>query len=94
MGKSIYSSNDQLGGQMIMFPNGVSHALADNHLEALEAALSWLSYVPAVRHGFLSMVDITGVWVCGCACVCVAHHSCLHALFFGKASVDPPPKPP
>lgn len=42
MGKAIYTSNDQLGGQMIMFPNGVSHLLAENHLEGVVQALTWL----------------------------------------------------
>jgi hypothetical protein len=85
MGKEIYSSNDQLGGPMIMFPNGVryvtlvdcvypdegdgnywvfvcslrcsidndllfgSHCLVDNHLDGMVTALTWLSFVPAVR---------------------------------------------
>ena len=46
---------------MIMFPNGVSHSLVDNHLEGMVTALTWLSYVPCVRHGFLPILDITGV---------------------------------
>ncbi|GAB5037312.1 biotin carboxylase, partial [Nannochloropsis oceanica] len=61
MGKAIYTSNDQLGGQMIMFPNGVSHTLVENHLEGIVAMLTWLSYVPSVRRGFLPIQDITGV---------------------------------
>lgn len=44
MGKAIYTSNDQLGGQMIMFPNGVSHLLAENHLEGVVSVLTWLRY--------------------------------------------------
>lgn len=61
MGKDIYTSNDQLGGPMIMYPNGVSHLLVDNHLEALISMLKWLSFVPRVRHSMLPMLDITGV---------------------------------
>jgi acetyl-CoA carboxylase/biotin carboxylase 1 len=61
MGKAIYSSNDQLGGPMIMYPNGVSHCLVDNHLDGMVEALTWLSYVPRVRGAFLPILDITGV---------------------------------
>ena len=46
---------------MIMFPNGVSHTLVENHLEGIVAMLTWLSYVPSVRRGFLPIQDITGV---------------------------------
>jgi len=61
MGKEIYTSNDQLGGPMIMFPNGVSHIMVDNHLEGMVEALTWLSFVPRARHSFLPILDITGV---------------------------------
>jgi len=56
-----HSLPSQLGGQMIMFPNGVSHTLVENHLEGIVAVLTWLSYVPSVRRGFLPIHDITGV---------------------------------
>lgn len=49
MGREIYTTNDQLGGPMIMFPNGVSHQLAQTHMESVTKALEWLSYVPAVK---------------------------------------------
>lgn len=49
MGREIYTTNDQLGGTMIMFPNGVSHLLAETHLDAVTKSLEWLSYVPAVK---------------------------------------------
>ena len=45
MGREIYTTNDQLGGPMIMFPNGVSHLLADTHMESVAKALNWLSFV-------------------------------------------------
>jgi acetyl-CoA carboxylase/biotin carboxylase 1 len=48
MGKEIYTTNDQLGGPMIMYPNGVSHLLAETHFEAVLKGLDWLSYVPAM----------------------------------------------
>ena len=35
MGREIYTTNDQLGGPMIMYPNGVTHALADTHMESV-----------------------------------------------------------
>lgn len=61
MGSDIYISNDQLGGPMIMYPNGVSHMLGDNHLDVVSKALEWLSFVPGdVKSGML-VRDITGV---------------------------------
>jgi acetyl-CoA carboxylase/biotin carboxylase 1 len=49
MGREIYTTNDQLGGPMIMFPNGVSHLLAETHFDAVSKALQWLSFVPAIK---------------------------------------------
>ena len=50
MGKEIYTTNDQLGGGgLIMYPNGVSHLLADDHLDSVLKAVKWLSYVPSRR---------------------------------------------
>lgn len=49
MGREIYTTNDQLGGTMIMFPNGVSHLLAETHFEAVMKGLEWLSFVPAAK---------------------------------------------
>jgi len=46
LGREIYTTNDQLGGGEIMFPNGVSHLMADQHMEAIISSLDWLSYVP------------------------------------------------
>ena len=42
MGCDVYLTNDQLGGPNIMYPNGVSHLLANTHLEAIHKALNWL----------------------------------------------------
>jgi acetyl-CoA carboxylase/biotin carboxylase 1 len=55
MGRDIYTSNDQLGGPMIMYPNGVSHLLADTHLDCITKALEWLAFVPSVKGGALPM---------------------------------------
>lgn len=60
MGKEIYSTNDQLGGPMIMFPNGVSHLLAETHFEAVTKGLDWLSFVPAMKGAPLPMRRIEG----------------------------------
>jgi acetyl-CoA carboxylase/biotin carboxylase 1 len=61
MGTDVYSTNDQLGGPGIMFPNGISHLVASDHLRAVKAAIDWLSFVPSVRGGLLPVSDIRGV---------------------------------
>jgi acetyl-CoA carboxylase / biotin carboxylase 1 len=61
LGKEIYTTNDQLGGPMIMFPNGVTHLLAETHLDTVSKALTWLSFVPASKNSHLPVRDITGV---------------------------------
>ena len=47
LGKPVYTSQDQLGGQQIMVPNGVTHIGVDDDYEGCEAIVRWLSYVPA-----------------------------------------------
>jgi acetyl-CoA carboxylase / biotin carboxylase 1 len=61
MGVDVYSTNDQLGGPGIMYPNGISHLMALDHLCAVKAAIDWLSYVPSARGGLLPITDIRGV---------------------------------
>ena len=62
MGKEIYTTNDQLGGGgLIMYPNGVSHMLAEDHLDGVCKAVKWLSYVPRSRGAPLPITDIAGV---------------------------------
>jgi acetyl-CoA carboxylase/biotin carboxylase 1 len=61
MGADIYSTNDQLGGPGIMYPNGVSHIVVPDHLRAVKAAIDWLSYVPMKRGGLLPVTDIRGL---------------------------------
>ncbi len=61
MGREIYTTNDQLGGPMIMFPNGVSHLLSETHMESVNTALHWLSFVPAKKGGKLPICDISAV---------------------------------
>lgn len=61
LGNEIYTTNDQLGGPMIMFPNGVTHLLAETHLDTVKKALTWLSFIPASKNSHLPVRDITGV---------------------------------
>lgn len=61
MGVDVYSTNDQLGGPGIMYPNGVSHMVAPDHLSAVKSSINWLSYVPSVRGGLLPVTDIRGI---------------------------------
>eukprot|EP01038_Epipyxis_sp_PR26KG_P010409 gene10409-13983_t len=61
MGREIYTTNDQLGGPMIMFPNGVSHMLADTHLDAVTKAMNWLSFIPPVKNAPLPVRNIDGI---------------------------------
>lgn len=61
MGVDVYSTNDQLGGPGIMYPNGVSHLVEKDHLSAITSAIHWLSYVPSSRGGILPVMDIRGI---------------------------------
>jgi len=60
MGVDVYSTNDQLGGPGIMYPNGVSHMVEPDHLSAVKAAVQWLSYVPSARGSLLPITDVRG----------------------------------
>mmetsp|Transcript_4373 Transcript_4373/g.6782 ORF Transcript_4373/g.6782 Transcript_4373/m.6782 type:complete len:2348 (+) Transcript_4373:52-7095(+) len=61
MGVDVYSTNDQLGGPGIMYPNGVSHLVEKDHLSVIKSAIHWLSYVPSSRGGILPVTDIRGI---------------------------------
>jgi acetyl-CoA carboxylase carboxyltransferase component len=61
MGRDIYTTNDQLGGPGIMFPNGVTHLLAETHLESVVSALNWLSFVPNYKGASLPIRDMMGM---------------------------------
>jgi acetyl-CoA carboxylase/biotin carboxylase 1 len=61
MGCEVYSTNDQLGGPGIMYSNGVSHLIANDHLTAITHAIEWLSYVPSIRGGLLPITDVSGI---------------------------------
>ena len=61
MGVNVYSTNDQLGGPGIMYPNGISHIVESDHLRCIKAAIDWLSFVPSRRGGILPITDIRGI---------------------------------
>ena len=46
LGKEVYTSQDQLGGPQIMYPNGVTHEVVQNDKEGMQAVVDWLAYVP------------------------------------------------
>ncbi|KAK8789210.1 hypothetical protein V5799_021012 [Amblyomma americanum] len=46
LGREVYTSNNQLGGVQIMYPNGVSHVTVHDDLEGTYVMLKWLSYMP------------------------------------------------
>jgi len=46
LGRSVYTSQDQLGGPQIMIPNGVSHMMVNDDQEGVNAMLRWISFVP------------------------------------------------
>jgi acetyl-CoA carboxylase/biotin carboxylase 1 len=47
LGRDVYTSQDQLGGPQVMFPNGVSHLVVEDDQQGVAAILNWLSYVPS-----------------------------------------------
>lgn len=46
LSREVYTSNLQLGGIQIMYPNGVSHLVAADDYRAIQQAMKWLQYVP------------------------------------------------
>ena len=46
LGRDVYTSQDQLGGPQIMYPNGVSHETVENDQEGVASMLKWISFVP------------------------------------------------
>jgi acetyl-CoA carboxylase/biotin carboxylase 1 len=49
LGRTVYTSNDQLGGPGIMYTNGVSHQVVEDDMDGVQAILQWLTYVPSKR---------------------------------------------
>jgi len=57
LGRNVYTSNDQLGGaKEIMYPNGVTHLVAIDHIDVVRSAIKWLSYVPERRGSPLPII--------------------------------------
>lgn len=46
LGRDVYTSQDQLGGPQIMYPNGVSHEIVEDDQAGVASILKWLSFVP------------------------------------------------
>ena len=57
VGRSVYTSNAQLGGPGIMYTNGVSHMTVDNDLQGMTEVLRWLSFVPRTVGGPLPALE-------------------------------------
>lgn len=49
LGREVYSSNLQLGGEQVMYRNGVSHLVAANDYDGVAQIMNWLTYVPEHR---------------------------------------------
>mmetsp|Transcript_38904 Transcript_38904/g.69658 ORF Transcript_38904/g.69658 Transcript_38904/m.69658 type:complete len:2180 (-) Transcript_38904:244-6783(-) len=49
LGRTVYTSQDQLGGPQIMVPNGITHQQVPDDQAGVEAILKWLSYIPATN---------------------------------------------
>jgi len=52
LGRDVYTSQDQLGGPQIMFPNGVTHELVQDDQEGVNAILDWVSFVPKTAKSY------------------------------------------
>jgi acetyl-CoA carboxylase/biotin carboxylase 1 len=46
LGREVYTSQDQLGGPQVMFPNGVSHEIVSDDQAGVKSIMDWLSYTP------------------------------------------------
>jgi acetyl-CoA carboxylase / biotin carboxylase 1 len=46
LGREVYTSQDQLGGPQIMYPNGVSHEVVEDDQAGVASILKWISFVP------------------------------------------------
>ncbi|GMM51879.1 acetyl-CoA carboxylase [Starmerella bacillaris] len=49
LGREVYSSNLQLGGEQVMFRNGVTHLLAANDYDGIAQIMDWLTFIPDCR---------------------------------------------
>ena len=46
LGRDVYTSNDQLGGPQVMYPNGCTHEVVDDDQQGVRSIIQWLSFVP------------------------------------------------
>lgn len=46
LGREVYTSQDQLGGPQVMFPNGCTHEVVDDDQQGVRSIIQWLSFVP------------------------------------------------
>merc|ERR1712127_789769 len=46
LGREVYTSQDQLGGPQVMYPNGCTHEVVEDDQEGVQSILQWLSFVP------------------------------------------------
>eukprot|EP00934_Nitzschia_sp_Nitz4_P007784 Nitzschia sp. Nitz4//scaffold73_size107353//70390//77204//NITZ4_004327-RA/size107353-processed-gene-0.30-mRNA-1//-1//CDS//3329557497//7774//frame0 len=45
LGREVYTSQDQLGGPQIMYPNGVAHEIVEDDQAGIASMIKWLSFV-------------------------------------------------
>mmetsp|Transcript_30431 Transcript_30431/g.51415 ORF Transcript_30431/g.51415 Transcript_30431/m.51415 type:complete len:2150 (-) Transcript_30431:120-6569(-) len=57
LGRDVYSSQDQLGGPQIMYPNGVTHDVVTNDREGVDRIIDWLSYVPKTAQDTVPVIE-------------------------------------
>ena len=46
LGREVYTSQNQLGGPQVMFPNGITHEVVPDDRAGMQAVVDWLSYTP------------------------------------------------
>jgi len=46
LGREVYTSQDQLGGPQVMYPNGCTHEVVDDDQQGVQSIIQWLSFVP------------------------------------------------
>ncbi|KAL3817779.1 hypothetical protein ACHAXA_002423 [Cyclostephanos tholiformis] len=46
LGREVYTSNDQLGGPQVMYPNGCTHEVVEDDQQGVRSIIQWLSFVP------------------------------------------------
>lgn len=46
LGREVYTSQDQLGGPQVMYPNGCTHEVVEDDQQGVQSIIQWLSFVP------------------------------------------------